>query len=125
MIEAFTADHKVSHTEVLYDWPASRFEAFYDAFARRKVADELNTRRSLEIAATWANTNLDSSDNKDARQNWQESIDRGFSIAIAKLYGDAIEDEDEIDKDDPFFAAMEKGMNKRKLPKPDTVKDIE
>jgi hypothetical protein len=91
----------------------------YEAYAKRKVADELSNRRSLETAALWANTNLDTTENEGKRQEIGQSIDLGYSTAIAKLYGEIEEEEEtQIDEDDPFFQAMERGMQKRSLPDP-------
>lgn len=120
MVEAFTAEHNVTHEEVLYEWPASRFEAFYAAFARRKVADELSQRRSLEIAALWGNPNLDTEDDPRLRQKIMQEVDEQISRAIARLYGAEVED-DEPDMDDPFWQAAERGKQKRKLP---SAKDV-
>jgi hypothetical protein len=91
----------------------------YEAYAKRKVADELSHRRSLEIAALWSNTNLDTKENEGKRQQISESIDSNYGNAIAKLYGEIIESEEmEIDEDDPFFQAMRRGMEKHALPDP-------
>jgi hypothetical protein len=124
-VEAFCAEHKVDIDEVLYDWPASKFESLYDAFSRRKVAEELTLRRALEVAAVWGNTNMDSKESPELRQKFQKEIEENFTRAIASLYGDgssaASEPVADYDKDDQFFAAMERGMEKRKLPKADKL----
>lgn len=114
-MEAYTAEHpQVTIEELLYEWPATKFEAFYTAFAKRKIADELTLRRSLEQAAMWGNMNYDSEKDEELRQKLQSAIDTGFSKAIAKLYGEEDEEdkEVEIDPDDPWFKAMEQGMKK-------------
>jgi hypothetical protein len=71
----------------------------YEAYAKRKVADELSSRRSLEMAALWANTNLDTKENEGKRQEIAQRIDHGYSTAIAKLYGE-IEEEEETQIDE-------------------------
>lgn len=114
MVEAFTAEHNLTYEEVLYEWPASRFEAFYGAFARRKVAEELTLRRSLEMAALWGNPNLDQENDPQLRHKFMREVDEHMSRAIARLYG--AEDDTEPDMDDPFFAAMERGMKRQRLP---------
>lgn len=53
-----------------------------------------------------------------------ESIDANYSKAIAKLYGEEIEEEAEINEDDPFFKAMQRGLEKRALPD-QSVEDME
>jgi hypothetical protein len=115
-LEAYTAEHpQVTIEELLYDWPASKFESFYTAYAKRKIADELTLRRSLEMAAMWGNMNYDQQDDQELRQNLQGALEKGFSKAIAKLYGEEFpEDEEaEIDPDDPWFKAMHEGMKRR------------
>jgi hypothetical protein len=112
-VEAFCAEHKIDVDSVLYEWPASRFEALYEAFAKRKVADELSQKRALELAAVWGNPNLDTKENPKLRQELQADIDEAYSQAIYSLYNDVEDEEEEIDKDDPFFAAMQRGLKKR------------
>lgn len=117
-VEAFCAEHSVSIDEVLFQWGHRKFESLYEAYAKRKIADELSQKRSLEIAAMWGNTNLDSKDNPDLRNKWMEQIDKRYSDMIARLYGEQNEDEveEEVDPDDPFWQAMNRGIEKRKLP---------
>jgi hypothetical protein len=116
-VEAFTADHNETIREVLVDWPSTKFEAFYAAYAKRKIADELSNKRNLEIAALAGNPNLDSEKDTQLRQKQADAIDEAFSNALAKLYGAEFEDAYEVDPDDPFFQAMERGLEKRRLPK--------
>lgn len=117
-MEAFCADHKVSYIEVLYEWPASLFEAFYAAYARRKIADELSSKRGLEIAAVWGNPNLDTEKDPELRQKLQKEIDAAYSRAISAIYGQLPEqNEESIDyDDDPFWQAAKRGMEKHSLP---------
>lgn len=118
-MEAFCAEHKEGIDEVLYDWPATKFESLYEAYSKRKIANELSERRSLEMAAVWGNPNLDSEKNPDIRSKWMDGIDQRFSKAIAALYNDDIgSEEEEIDYDDPFFRPLK---NKHKLPEPEGV----
>jgi hypothetical protein len=117
IIEAFCAEHNVGIDEVLYDWPSSKFEAFYNAYIKRKVADELQQRRISEVAALWGNPNLDNPKDETLRQKVMEQVEENFHNAYITLYSeeDQIKDE-EIPEDDPFFKAMEKGIEKRQLP---------
>lgn len=116
MVEAFAAEHKVTINELLYEWPATKFQALYAAFAKRKIADELAERRSMEMAAVWGNMNYDSQENPEIRQKIMGVIDKQYSTAIDVLYG-AIPPEQavEIDEDDPFWKAMTRGKEKYKL----------
>lgn len=111
-VEAFCAEHKVDIDTVLYDWPASKFEGLYEAMARRKIADDLNQRRSLNMASIMS-AQFEKSEH---RQEALESIDENYSNAIMRLYGDDEEIEEEIDPDDPFFKAMNKGLAEQGLP---------
>lgn len=108
-MEAFCSDHNVTFDEVLYDWPARKFEGLYDAYCRRKMADELSYRRGLEMAAIWANANADD----EARQKTQLVIDEIYSKSIYKLYeGRGQEDVEDNGPDysDPFWQAAERGL---------------
>lgn len=102
----------------MYEWPASKFISFYGAYARRKIADELSLKRSLEIAALWGNSNYDNEKDPQLRAKLMETVDSAYSKAIAGLYGELQEQqvEEEIDENDPFWQAMERGLAKRKLP---------
>lgn len=115
-MEAYTAEHPtVTIDELLYEWPASKFEAFYGAYTKRKMADELMLRRALEMAAMWGNMNYDSQDDKEVRQKLQDAVDQGFSKAIARLYGEIFPEDEEaaINPDDPWFKAIDRGMKER------------
>jgi hypothetical protein len=116
-VEAFCSEHTVSFDEVLYEWPTTKFLAFYEAYARRKVADELSLKRSLEMSAIWGNSNYDTEKDPQLRAKLQTEIDKAYTTAIAGLYGDLPQQqENEIDEDDPFWQAQKRGMEKRKLP---------
>lgn len=117
-VEAFSSEHNESIDTLLLEWPASKFEALYEAYSKRKIADSLNARRDAEIANLWGNPNLDQSDKPNLRQEMMDAVDKQFSAAIAALYGEITEDE--VDWDDPFLAPTKKSMNNMKLPDPTT-----
>lgn len=120
-MEAFTAEHNVTIDEVLYDWPSSKFEALYEAYMRRMIANDLSQRRGLEIAAVWGNSNYDDNDKPELRANIMQSINDRFTATLNALYGGGPEEvEEKIDEDDPFWQAAKRGMEKRQLPQPDT-----
>lgn len=121
-VEAFCADHTVEIDEVLYGWPASKFEAFYLAFTKRKIADELVNRRMGEIAALWGNPNLDNEKDPELRSNIMRKIESRYNEAIERLYNPKPEEEeDDIDWDDPFFAPLKKDQE---LPQGPTIDDL-
>lgn len=78
------------------------------------------------IAALWSNSNYD--DDKGTRQKALEEIEENFEEAMQiVLYGG--HQEEEIDKENPFFAAAERGLAKIEVPRQDegstvTVKDV-
>jgi hypothetical protein len=113
-VEAFSSEHTESIDVILNDWPSSKFEALYEAYSRRKIADALSARRDQEIAALWGNTNLDTEKNPNLRQEMMEAVDNQFSEAIAALYGEI--QEEEVDWDDPFLAPTKQSMEDMKLP---------
>lgn len=111
-VEAFCAAHNEPVDTVIYEWPASKFEALNKAFQKRALADALNEKRSLEIASLYANGNFE---NSEQMESAIKSIGSMYGKSIASLYGAfdmASADEQEefdIDMEDPFFAAMKLG----------------
>lgn len=65
------------------------------------------------IAAFWANDGMN--DDKGTRANAIQELEQNFEDAISAILGGGTE-EAEIDKSNPFFAAMEKGLAKLELP---------
>ena len=61
------------------------------------------------VAALWANSNYD--DDKGTRQGAIEQLETSFTNALTTIL-DGTTEEDQIDKTNPFFAQMEKGMEK-------------
>lgn len=113
-IEAFCAEHRIDVDEVIYEWPATKFEGLYRAYSKRKIAEELAQRRMAEIAGTLGNPNLDSKEEPELRENIMKSIADNYDRAIAFLYGGESlqqEEEEEIDyENDPFWKAAKKGI---------------
>lgn len=110
-VEAFCAAHNETVDTVLYEWPASKFEALNAAFQKRTLADALDKKRSLEIASLYANGNFESSDQMEQAIR---TIGEAYGKSIASLYGIGVPQEQEqeefdIDMSDPFFAAMKLG----------------
>lgn len=116
-VEAFSAEHSESIDTIMLDWPARKFEALYEAYAKRKIADSISARRDAEIAALWGNTNLDNEKTPELRQKLMEAVDKQYSTAIAYLYGDITPESEEVDWDDPFLAPTKREMDNMALPK--------
>lgn len=85
----------------------------YKAMIRRKAAEDLQNRTALSVAtltaAQYANTNLDSKENKEVRSKIlteiQEAANKQLKQGLAKIYGLEVRDEDEIDMQDPWWQA--------------------
>ncbi len=110
-------------------WPDSLFKAMYAAYVKRRIADELDNRRALEMAALWGNPNYDpqKEGSDGARRELYEKVNEQYSNVVNRLYSDDAEDyqdDDDYDPDDPFWAAMERGMAKHKLPKEESAATI-
>ena len=89
--------------------------------------EALEKRKDGMIAALWANSNYD--DDKGTRRNAIEEIEGNFEEAVRTIMtGRPEEEEAEIDKDNPFFQAAERGLAKLEAPRNDegasTVKDV-
>jgi hypothetical protein len=110
----------------------------YAAYTKRKIADEITQRRALDLAAVWGNPNYDPQEKGEdgARKDIVKIIEESYGKVLDHLYrGTDLPqqpEDDEPDYDDPFWAAMRRGMEsvktgkqKHKLPEQDTILDIE
>jgi hypothetical protein len=66
------------------------------------------------VQALWANSNYD--DEKGTRQQAITDIEESFMAAIEAVTGGQEQEEEEIDKSDPFFAPAFKQMEKLEVP---------
>lgn len=73
----------------MLSWPWKRFEKFYEAFAKRQVADELTKRKLMTIAAFYANSNYDSAEVK--REEIIRSVEKQYQNLIDTVYAPAID----------------------------------
>ena len=105
-LEAYSAEHPESIDELLW-WPAKRFERFYAAFAQRKLAEELKQRKLDMISAIHTNPNYDGE--KVDKAGHVREIEDQFDEAIESVYTGKSAGE-EIDKSNPFFAAIDRGL---------------
>jgi hypothetical protein len=124
-VEAFSSDHSETIDTIMFDWPASKFEALYEAYAKRKIADSLSARRDIEISALWGNTNMDNEKTPNLRQDLMNALDDQYSNAIAYLYGEIDPAQDETDWDDPFLAPTKQKMEEMRLPKLSAAEAVE
>ena len=97
-------------------WPWLRFEKFYAAYLRRKVIEELAARKIAMSAALYANTNYDSEENRNKREQVLERMEEQFNEICRRLYNyKEIQEEERKFKEDPFFKAMERGFERQGL----------
>lgn len=93
----------------MLSWPWKRFEKFYEAFAKRQIAEELTQRKLLLISAFYANTNYDSAEAK--RDEVIKNIEQQFGALIDNIYAPVIDFgklkvEEGQDEENPLFAAI-------------------
>lgn len=104
-----------------HEWSPEFFDMMYLAMARRKAVEEVTMKKNLSsstmIAALYANTNLDSKENAETRKTMIEEVSRNaqenYESIIAQIYGaDDPHAVDEVDLSDPWWAAMQEGIDK-------------
>lgn len=102
-LEQYSAEHPESVDELL-TWPASRFEAFYESFSKRKITEQLEDRKNAMIAGLHGNSNFSG----EALGKAVQSIEDSFSEAVAALYrpADAEDEAEKALKENPFFTSM-------------------
>lgn len=101
-LEQYSAEHPESVEELLA-WPATRFEAFYESFSRRKVVEQLEQRKLAMISGLHGNSNVSGESLGKAVQ----SIEESFNSALARIYGSTEDDDlDREIKENPFFTSM-------------------
>jgi hypothetical protein len=92
---------------------------------RRQVVESLERRKDQMIAALWSNSNWD--DDKGTRQSQIEQLEAQYEEVITKVLSrNPPEQEEEIDENNPFFAAAKRGVEKLEEPRNDegTVKEV-
>lgn len=77
----------------------------YAAHAKRMAVERLNVLKSAMISGVWGNSNYD--DDKQSRDKILHNIDEFYDRALNEIYT-GVEEEVEIDQDNPFFAAMKR-----------------
>lgn len=82
------------------EWPWQRFDAFFQAFARRKAVESLEARKLAMLSGLHGNSNMSGDDLGKAVEQLEES----FKTATNAIYG--LVDEEEIDQSNPFFGQI-------------------
>ena len=78
---------------------------------RRRLTEVLERRKEMMIAALWANSGFEGQQGADARRSAIEELEEHYDTAVRSILAREVQDE-EIDKDNPFFAAAERGLQK-------------
>jgi hypothetical protein len=105
-LEEYSATHSETVEELL-EWPALRFERFYEAYSNRQAINDMKLQKICTIAATHANSNYDGEENSDVRGNIADALEKSFKEAVKRIYIKGPTDEDKLDeymKEDPLFA---------------------
>lgn len=89
---------------------------------KRELVDELRQRKNAMIASLWANPSWDGEEAD--RPGVIEQIEEDFDGAVAQVYGAPGQDEEDIDWEDPFFAAAKRGLDKIQVPESDNADNI-
>lgn len=115
-IEHYTSQHGGDSFDDVLEWPWMRFESAYEAMLKRELVTDLDKRKTALVGALWANSNWDGeeADRDSAIQKLEESYEKSVGIIYGYVVADELS-EDEVDWDDPFFAAAKRGMEKTGL----------
>lgn len=82
-------------------WPWRRFEEFFTAYAKRQALERVHGIKEAMVSGVWANSNYDED---NARADLLRKIDQFVEQATWAIYSGI--DEEELDMNDPFLAAM-------------------
>lgn len=66
----------------------------------------------MMIAALWANSGFEGQDGANARRQAIEELEEHYDSAVRSILMKTVDPEEEIDTDNPFFAAAERGLAK-------------
>lgn len=123
-IEHYTSQHGGDSFDDVLEWPWMRFESAYEAMLKRELVADLDKRKSALVGALWANSNWDGeeADRGAAIDNLEKSYEKSVGIVYGYIEADE-PDEDDIDWEDPFFAAAKRGLQKTGLMPSDSGDD--
>ena len=86
-------------------WPVKRVEGLYKAIVVREAVESIEQQRRDMIAACYSNPNWDGKDNADKRKQYLDDLNRHFNEAITAVYHPHGPREQDVDWNNPFFAA--------------------
>lgn len=85
-------------------WPAERFEAFFDAWIRRRRVEKLDQRKNEIIASLHANSNAD----PKALPEVLEKMEEDYNHQVMLIYNPKLRELEEksLAEVSPFFGAI-------------------
>lgn len=115
-VEEYTSHHPETVEEVLH-WTSTKFDRLFELHQKRILLKGLDEQKNTMVGALWSNSNWDDTKEvKGHRQRMIQSIEEQHKEAveiIEKALGvGEVPEDDKIDKDNPFFAASERGLKK-------------
>lgn len=102
-LEEFTAHHAESAEGIMYRWPWRRFEGMFRCHLLRKAREELRQMRDLRLAALDANMNYDSEENRPAKQQRAEGLQKAYEEGLKILSAAPSQPKADDSEDDPLF----------------------
>jgi hypothetical protein len=106
-LEEYTAHHPDTAEEIMYRWPWRRFEGMFKRHLLRKAREDMRQMRDLRLAALDANTNFDSKENENAKQQRVEGLQNAYQEGVQILYSAGEEPvATRLEDEDPLFAPL-------------------
>lgn len=112
-------DYSNSHSETfdeLLEWPYRRFLKAYGSHQKRKMIDELETKKNMHIFSLYSNSNLD--DGKSTREDYVDSLEKFYETLKELVWKDSKETEKEnrevkeMEDNNPFLKAGKRNRAK-------------
>lgn len=79
---------------------------------RRVLVEKLDKRKEMMIAALWSNSGFEGQEGANARRTAIEELEEHYDSAATQILTGVMPQEEEIDSNNPFFAAGREGMKK-------------
>jgi hypothetical protein len=80
---------------------------------KRSLVESLDQRKERMIAALWANSGFEGQDGANARREAIEELELHYDEAVEQIHrGIDEQPEEEIDRSNPFWSSMDRGMEK-------------
>lgn len=125
-LESYSSCHPETFDELL-EWPYRRFMKVFEVWKKRKITEELDKKRDLRVAASYANTNMDGKDFD--RDKHVKDIEDYYEVVKNEILRDPIEIEQEqifekeSEENNLFLQAGKRNLAKILPSKPDDIED--